>query len=144
MSKIKVDQEGVEFDPTKTYVVGATPYPGNILDFPEALASLNLVEVELPEIPADVTDKTHIISRWNMAPYLAWTPRDPRQIILGANNDIWNKIDALERQKQWPRALRELILGVPTHPAYVKIKEFDDLIEQMKAGLVDVPVENIL
>jgi hypothetical protein len=61
--------------------------------------------------------------------------------ITRHNNGIWSQIDATEREKLMPRAMRDFLLAQPdanTQPWYFNVQQLDTKIAELKGGLLTV------
>ncbi len=68
------------FNPYTTIVLDDVTYQGNILHFPDAVASLGIVEIAEPVPPSDFSDDTYFRTEQDEAPYVVYERKSDEQI----------------------------------------------------------------
>lgn len=73
-------KDGKRFNPYATQVVNGVTYRGNILKFPEVVASLGITEVPDPVPPADYSEDTYFRTETEDAPYVIYEKKPQEQL----------------------------------------------------------------
>ena len=103
--------------------------------FPSPAPTCDSITQSVRSIAPVLTNKGHYEQAWEVIDLDAETIA-ANQVAKKAvtNAAIWQQVEALERQHQMPRHLRDLIPA--DHPARVKADSLDVEIATLKAGLL--------
>jgi len=79
--KIYHQQNKLRFDPTISHIAAGVVYNGCILNFPDALACLGVVSIEV-DYPEDYSEESYSISEQDYPPYLVFKKMSEEDYLL--------------------------------------------------------------